>query len=265
LIFDYSQPQEERRHGPANYAAYESYRPWLRDEFDFRCVYCLKRETWCEILGRFYRDNKDKSSVEAKEAGNSYFAEYSRMVRPIADAVPMLPRGTAEDRMIKAVFSGSAREAFAATVCVRTGKHLHGALLPFFTKPDSAAAYVEFMKNDREEIWMEDFRYEVDKDEWHATGAPIQSIWPKEAAARPRRRLDYLIALRFSEILEFLSRSYWPVGRRSRLHAPDQGEAAGRQTRAESQGDCVESATVLWIVRLQQTQGLLWHRLAQTS
>ena len=41
LIFDYPAPQEKRRHGPSGYRNYESYRPWLRDEFDFRCVYCL--------------------------------------------------------------------------------------------------------------------------------------------------------------------------------------------------------------------------------
>lgn len=31
------------------YRQYERYRPWLRDEFVFRCVYCLKREQWGTI------------------------------------------------------------------------------------------------------------------------------------------------------------------------------------------------------------------------
>jgi hypothetical protein len=35
-----------RRHGPRGYSEYRRYRPWLRDEFDFRCVYCLARERW---------------------------------------------------------------------------------------------------------------------------------------------------------------------------------------------------------------------------
>jgi hypothetical protein len=35
-----------RRHGPAGYVNYEEYKDWLRDEFTFRCVYCLERETW---------------------------------------------------------------------------------------------------------------------------------------------------------------------------------------------------------------------------
>jgi hypothetical protein len=36
-----------RRHGPSGYDDYRSYKPWLRDEFTFRCVFCLVRERWC--------------------------------------------------------------------------------------------------------------------------------------------------------------------------------------------------------------------------
>lgn len=44
--FDYPAAPHQRRHAPAGYTHYESYRPWLRDEFLFRCVYCLNREKW---------------------------------------------------------------------------------------------------------------------------------------------------------------------------------------------------------------------------
>ncbi len=63
MIFDYAEPQEQRRHGPAGYAAYESYRPWLRDEFDFRCVYCLQRETWGRITSEFELDHFEPQSM----------------------------------------------------------------------------------------------------------------------------------------------------------------------------------------------------------
>src|SRR5262245_13504879 len=36
----------ERRHGPEGYTDYSNYKPCLRDEFLFRCVYCLERERW---------------------------------------------------------------------------------------------------------------------------------------------------------------------------------------------------------------------------
>jgi hypothetical protein len=35
-----------RRHGPRGYIADEHYKPWLRDEFAFRCIYCRCREVW---------------------------------------------------------------------------------------------------------------------------------------------------------------------------------------------------------------------------
>jgi hypothetical protein len=35
-----------RLHGPAGYKDYGDYKPFLRDEFSFRCVYCLERERW---------------------------------------------------------------------------------------------------------------------------------------------------------------------------------------------------------------------------
>lgn len=44
--FDYPSEPLQRRHGPLGYSFVESFKPWLRDEFDFRCVYCLRRERW---------------------------------------------------------------------------------------------------------------------------------------------------------------------------------------------------------------------------
>lgn len=35
-----------RRHGPDGYPEYGRFKDWLRDEFQFRCAYCLHREVW---------------------------------------------------------------------------------------------------------------------------------------------------------------------------------------------------------------------------
>jgi hypothetical protein len=64
LIFDYPEPREQRRHGPAGYTEYKYYRPWLRDEFDFRCVYCLKRETWGQVTFDFELDHFKPQSLD---------------------------------------------------------------------------------------------------------------------------------------------------------------------------------------------------------
>ena len=46
MIFEYPQRSHKRRHGPTGYKVYHPYKDWLRDEFIFRCVYCLSREQW---------------------------------------------------------------------------------------------------------------------------------------------------------------------------------------------------------------------------
>lgn len=45
FLFDYPD-KHERKHAPAGYAEYQEFKEWLRDEFSFRCVYCLERERW---------------------------------------------------------------------------------------------------------------------------------------------------------------------------------------------------------------------------
>ncbi len=44
--FAYPDHVPGRLHGPRGYLQYEAYRDWLRDEFSFRCAYCLMRESW---------------------------------------------------------------------------------------------------------------------------------------------------------------------------------------------------------------------------
>ena len=55
--FEYPALPHQRRHGPSGYKDYGSYRDWLRDEFMFRCVYCLHREQWYSRSGTFHIDH----------------------------------------------------------------------------------------------------------------------------------------------------------------------------------------------------------------
>lgn len=55
--FNYPPAAHVRRHGPRGYSDYESYRPWLRDEFAFRCVYCLIREMWGPVRAAYALDH----------------------------------------------------------------------------------------------------------------------------------------------------------------------------------------------------------------
>ena len=75
MIFDYPNSRSERRHGPTGYASYKAYLPWLRDEFDFRCVYCLKREKWGQVTGDFEIDHFEPQKLSPERR-----ADYENLV-----------------------------------------------------------------------------------------------------------------------------------------------------------------------------------------
>lgn len=55
--FVYPAKHHNRRHGPRGYTEFQNFKPWLRDEFEFRCIYCLDRERW-------YPNGQEAFSVE---------------------------------------------------------------------------------------------------------------------------------------------------------------------------------------------------------
>src|SRR5260370_12266970 len=73
--FEYASIPHARRHGPAGYEDYNSYRDWLRDEFIFRGVYCLHREQWYHGGATFHIDHF--VPVTADATGKS---EYSNLL-----------------------------------------------------------------------------------------------------------------------------------------------------------------------------------------
>jgi hypothetical protein len=76
MVFRYADTLHTRRHGPQGYQDYRSYKPWLRDEFDFRCVYCLCRERW-------FPDGDDNFSVDhirPRSVAAERIGDYSNLV-----------------------------------------------------------------------------------------------------------------------------------------------------------------------------------------
>jgi hypothetical protein len=70
-VFQYPMPPARRRHGPRGYVDFQSYKPWLRDEFDCRCVYCLCRERWVPNgADGFSVEHVDPQSTHPRRAGD---------------------------------------------------------------------------------------------------------------------------------------------------------------------------------------------------
>src|SRR5258708_7931276 len=77
MLFDYPTTKHVRRHGPSGYKEYSSFKPWLRDEFVFRCVFCLVRERMKDP------DGQDAFAVEHLKPKKKYpnlICEYENLV-----------------------------------------------------------------------------------------------------------------------------------------------------------------------------------------
>ncbi len=63
--FAYPAEPHQRKHAPAGYKDYRACKPWLRDEFTFRCVYCLERELWYPDRAASFSADHVESKVAA--------------------------------------------------------------------------------------------------------------------------------------------------------------------------------------------------------
>ncbi len=52
MPFTYPDAPHARQHAPAGYTDYTSFKPWLRDEFTFCCVFCRMRERFFGPVGQ---------------------------------------------------------------------------------------------------------------------------------------------------------------------------------------------------------------------
>ena len=111
--FDYPPASQERRHGPQGFSQPESFRPWLRDEFSFRCVYWLIREQWGRVTAEFDVEHFRPQTMNPELAavydnllyacGRCNRAKGDRIVPDpcealTADQVRLLPDGSLEGR-----------------------------------------------------------------------------------------------------------------------------------------------------------------------
>jgi hypothetical protein len=62
--FIYPSQPHVRKHGPMGYSRYGMYRNWLRDEFVFTCVYCLRRETWATLRRDWELDHHAPQAIK---------------------------------------------------------------------------------------------------------------------------------------------------------------------------------------------------------
>lgn len=77
--FAYGAAPHVRKHAPAGYPKYGEFKDWLRDEFCFRCVYCLERETWYPSgMSAFSADHVITQSADKKH--KVFVCDYTNLI-----------------------------------------------------------------------------------------------------------------------------------------------------------------------------------------
>jgi len=139
-----------------------------------------------DILGRFYRDNShltDKRNVQTRAF--AFFKQYQHMVRPIAtDAIAM--QGTLSDGKIT-LCPSITDLPWGMMVFIGTGMLRHAVLIPCFKGINSLATYLEFMRNDHEQIHTMIGQYFTDPERWVFNPERTPIHWPKDSSSYPSR------------------------------------------------------------------------------
>jgi hypothetical protein len=132
-----------------------------------------------DILGKFYRDNKDKPKKEVLAEAVPFFQPYVNMMRPILMFEGEAPQGTVDDNAVKACFGSSGR-SYAMIVSVKTNYDLHAVLMPAFNHHELVAVYLDFLKSqDRETLRAVDCQFDVKQGCWTGPMDQAEVRWPK--------------------------------------------------------------------------------------
>jgi hypothetical protein len=110
--FAYPRAAHVSRHAPAGYKNYQDYKPWLRDEFEFRCVYCLQREVWSRDRDAVF--SVDHVIPQSEDPDSPLVCDYNNLVyaclrcNSARQAVPVLnPREEGLGRHLRVGADGS--------------------------------------------------------------------------------------------------------------------------------------------------------------
>lgn len=127
-------------------------------------------------LGRFYRDHGDKKPGKARSEAPEYFRPYVNIMRTIDKFTDYAPRGTIQDHRAQVCFTSSGNP-FGISVWIRADSRYYAVLMPAFSEPDGAAAYIDFLRNNKQSLRMHTCQFEnmglVVSERW------TEIVWPK--------------------------------------------------------------------------------------
>lgn len=126
------------------------------------------------ILGEFYLQNYHLGKKIVVEKAQTYFEEFSNLVRPVISHNPRL-EGTVADNLLY-VCETTSNVPWAFMVFARTTNALHAVVVPIFEHPDGIARFMSFLKSDGGRIEGRLSRYEG--GEFKVWPNPTTFSWP---------------------------------------------------------------------------------------
>jgi hypothetical protein len=131
-----------------------------------------------QLLGRLFESAAHLSMLEAVEQARRHFAgHWVNMVRPLLYE-PLGCQGTATDGRVYVCWGGSAAP-WAMIVIVRTGKRLHGVMLPVSDSVESVETFMGFLTNNNRSIKVSVAQFSKDVGRWTPKTGAFRVDWPK--------------------------------------------------------------------------------------
>ena len=134
-----------------------------------------------EILGKFYKENHEKSKAEVLKNALPFFKEFTHLVRPMTTN-DLGFEGTISDNQLLACID-TCNKLWAVIIFVRTGQNMHSVLMPIFDSVDNIPIFLNFLQNENENLMVKFCRYGTEK--WEISKKSINLIWPKQGTLYP--------------------------------------------------------------------------------
>jgi hypothetical protein len=132
-----------------------------------------------DILGDFFRKHRHMSTVEASEAAADYFQPYINMVRSIDNYDGVTKSGTIETG--QGLLCSTPDDKFIGMIInVRTDNILTAVLMPAFNSDKDVPTYLDFMKNDNENVLLRHCRFSEKGKTCTAEKNGFLDKWPKK-------------------------------------------------------------------------------------
>jgi hypothetical protein len=141
-----------------------------------------------DILGQFFKTHVRCSRTEVLSNAWSHFKEFAHMFRPLKH-VDVGYQGTLADHMLLLCHSTSGG-MWAKIVLVKLADQMHAVMIPLFTSSDSVPTFLEFMKNENEQIQVSTAEFFAEDQKWIRYGDRREMIWPKQGLIYPSGKDD---------------------------------------------------------------------------